>query len=179
MPLSRPEPLAETHELSDFFSDVGSLDDRPKRRVRANQVSGTLRTLIVAVDRKVVAHNALASGAIAVASSVSRFRRNVPDPIRRWCSAGLRSIVRCKVGGSVARSFAITRRGSPWRKRSGRSRWDVKCRPNATTSASPRARIASAWPMLREAPMTKAVFPESVVMSKRGGGGTLRRATLL
>jgi GNAT superfamily N-acetyltransferase len=32
-------------------------------------------------DRKVVAYYALASDAIAVASSVGRFRRNMPDPI--------------------------------------------------------------------------------------------------
>jgi GNAT superfamily N-acetyltransferase len=81
VPLSRPEPLADGHELNDFFSGVSSLDDWLKRRARANQVSGASRTFVVAVDHKAVAYYALASGAIAVASSGGRFRRNMPDPI--------------------------------------------------------------------------------------------------
>lgn len=81
MPLSRPEPLAEIHELNDFFSGVSSLDEWLKRRARANQVSGASRTFVVAVDHKVVGYYALASGAIATADSVGRFRRNMPDPI--------------------------------------------------------------------------------------------------
>ena len=81
MPLSRPEPLADAHELNDFFSGVGSLDDWLKRRALANQVSGASRTFVLAENRKVVGYYALASGAIAVASSVGRFRRNMPDPI--------------------------------------------------------------------------------------------------
>ena len=36
---------------------------------------------MVAVDQKVVGYYALASGAIATADSVGRFRRNMPDPI--------------------------------------------------------------------------------------------------
>ena len=81
MPLTRPEPLADIHELNDFFCGVNSLDDWLKRRARANQVSGASRTFVVAVDHKVVGYYALASGAIATASSVGRFRRNMPDPI--------------------------------------------------------------------------------------------------
>lgn len=81
MPLTRPEPLSDLHELNDFFCGVGSLDDWLKRRARANQVSGASRTFIVADNRKAVGYYALASGAIAVASSVGRFRRNMPDPI--------------------------------------------------------------------------------------------------
>jgi len=79
--LARPEPLSDLHELDDFFCGVGSLDDWLKRRARANQASGASRTYVLADDRKVVAYYALASGAIAVASSVGRFRRNMPDPI--------------------------------------------------------------------------------------------------
>lgn len=81
MPLSRPEPLADLHEINDFFSGVGALDEWLKRRARANQVSGASRTFVVAEDRKVVGYYALASGAIAVAASVGRFRRNMPEPI--------------------------------------------------------------------------------------------------
>jgi GNAT superfamily N-acetyltransferase len=81
MPLLRPEPLAEAHELNDFFSGVSSLDDWLKRRARANQVSGASRTFVAADSHKVVGYYALASGAIAAAGSVGRFRRNMPDPI--------------------------------------------------------------------------------------------------
>jgi GNAT superfamily N-acetyltransferase len=81
LPLARPEPLSDLHELNDFFSGVSSLDDWLKRRARANQVSGASRTFVVADQRKVVGYYALASGALAVASSVGRFRRNMPDPI--------------------------------------------------------------------------------------------------
>jgi GNAT superfamily N-acetyltransferase len=81
VPLSRPEPLSDAHELNDFFSGVSSLDDWLKRRARANQVSGASRTFVAAVNHKVVGYYALASGAIAVTSSVGRFRRNMPDPI--------------------------------------------------------------------------------------------------
>lgn len=81
MPLTRPEPLADLHELNDFFCGVSSLDDWLKRRARANQVSGASRSFVVADNHKVVGYYALASGAIAVASSAGRFRRNMPDPI--------------------------------------------------------------------------------------------------
>ena len=81
MPLSRPEPLADGHQLDDFFSGAGSLDDWLKRRARANQASGASRVFVIADNNKVVGYYALASGAIAVASSVGRFRRNMPDPI--------------------------------------------------------------------------------------------------
>ena len=81
MPLSPPEPLSDTHELNDFFCGVASLDDWLKRRARANQISGASRTFVVADNRRVIAYYALASGGIAVQSSVGRFRRNMPDPI--------------------------------------------------------------------------------------------------
>ena len=81
MPLLRPEPLAETHDLNDFFSGVSSLDDWLKRRARPNQVSGASRTFILAEERRVIGYYALASGAVTVADSTGRFRRNMPDPI--------------------------------------------------------------------------------------------------
>jgi GNAT superfamily N-acetyltransferase len=81
LPLSRPEPLSDLHELDDFISGVSSLDEWLRRRARANQVSGASRTFVVADRHKVVGYYALASGAIAVASSAGRFRRNMPDPI--------------------------------------------------------------------------------------------------
>ena len=81
MPPTRPEPLAEPHDLSAFVSGVDVLDEWLRRRARANQVSGASRTFVVTEDGKVVAYYALASGAITAAESVGRFRRNMPDPI--------------------------------------------------------------------------------------------------
>lgn len=81
MPLSAPEPLAETHELAEFTSGVASLDDWLKRRARGNQASGATRTFVVTQERRVVAYYAIASGGISVDSALGRFRRNMPDPI--------------------------------------------------------------------------------------------------
>jgi GNAT superfamily N-acetyltransferase len=81
VPLSRPEPLSDGHELADFASGVASLDDWLKRRARSNQISGASRSFVVAEADKVLGYYALASGAIAVTTSVGRFRRNMPDPI--------------------------------------------------------------------------------------------------
>lgn len=81
MALSRPEPLADGHDLSEFSSGAASLDDWLRRRARANQVSVASRTFVIAEDGKVIGYYALASGAIAVTSTVGRFRRNMPDPI--------------------------------------------------------------------------------------------------
>jgi GNAT superfamily N-acetyltransferase len=81
VPLSRPEPLNDAHDLNDFFCGIASLDDWLKKRARPNQVSGASRTFVVADGHKAVGYYALASGAIAVEASVGRFRRNMPDPI--------------------------------------------------------------------------------------------------
>jgi len=43
-----PGPLADAHELAAFDSGVPSLDDRLKRRARANQSGGATRTFVVA-----------------------------------------------------------------------------------------------------------------------------------
>jgi predicted N-acetyltransferase YhbS len=79
--LSRPEPLSDGHELAGFSSGVVALDDWLKRRARGNQVSGASRTFVVAENMKVLGYYALASGGIAVTSSVGRLRRDMPDPI--------------------------------------------------------------------------------------------------
>lgn len=81
MPLLRPEPLTEAHDLTAFNSGVASLDDWLKRRARTNQASGASRTFILTEDKRVIGYYALASGAITVADSVGRFRRNMPDPV--------------------------------------------------------------------------------------------------
>jgi GNAT superfamily N-acetyltransferase len=80
-PLSPPAPLADHHQLDDFSSGEGSLDDWLKRRARANQASGASRTFVVCEGEKVVGYYAVASGAVTVESVPGRFRRNMPDPV--------------------------------------------------------------------------------------------------
>ncbi len=79
--VSRPEPLADSHELDGFQSGEPSLDDWLKRRARANQASGASRTYILREENRVIAYYSLASGMIAADSAPGRFKRNMPNPI--------------------------------------------------------------------------------------------------
>ena len=124
MPLSRPAPLADIHELNDFSSGVTSLDDWLKRRARSNQVSGASRTYVVSEGPRVVGYYALASGGLAIADSVGRFRRNMPDPIPVVCSVAWQWTVRSRATASAADFFEIVRcasRRQPTRSESGGS----------------------------------------------------------
>lgn len=79
--LSAPEPLAPKHKLDGFSCGEPALDDWLKRRANANQTSGASRTYVACEAGVVVAYYALASSAVAVATTSGRFRRNMPDPI--------------------------------------------------------------------------------------------------
>ena len=81
MSLSAPEPLGIQHQIADFSSGVASLDEWLKRRALANQASGAARTFVVCEADKVVGYYALASGAVSLAATPGRFRRNMPEPI--------------------------------------------------------------------------------------------------
>ena len=79
--LTAPEPLSAEHEVAGFSCGERSLDDWLRRRAHANQISGATRTFVASDRNVVVAYYALASSAVAVASAVGRFKRNMPDPI--------------------------------------------------------------------------------------------------
>ena len=79
--LSAPEPLAERHQLDGFTSGEVSLDDWLKRRARANQLSDSSRTFVVADGEAVVGYYCLAAGAIGREDAPKALRRNRPDPI--------------------------------------------------------------------------------------------------
>jgi len=79
--ISAPEPIRTSHQIGDFTSGVGSLDEWLKRRALANQASGAARTFVVCDADKVIGYYALASGAVHVATALGRFRPNMPDPI--------------------------------------------------------------------------------------------------
>lgn len=98
--LRPPELLGEDHELSGFSSGEDALDDWLRKRARANQASGASRTYVICAGSEVAGYYALASGAITVAATPGRFRRNMPDPIpvvilarlavdRRWQGKGI------------------------------------------------------------------------------------------
>jgi GNAT superfamily N-acetyltransferase len=79
--LTGPEPLASHHNLTEFASGVGALDEWLRRRALANQASGASRTFVICESDRVVGYYALASGGVSIATATGRFRRNMPDPI--------------------------------------------------------------------------------------------------
>lgn len=82
MALQAPQPLGPHHSTADFDCGDASLNRWLQQRALANQGSGATRTFVVCDGAGMVkAYVALASGAVAVAASPGRFRRNMPDPI--------------------------------------------------------------------------------------------------
>jgi GNAT superfamily N-acetyltransferase len=82
MALQAPQPLEPHHSTADFDCGDDGLNRWLQPRALANQGSGASRTFVVCDGACMVkAFVALASGAVAVAASPGRFRRNMPDPI--------------------------------------------------------------------------------------------------
>ena len=82
MALHAPQPLEPQHRTAAFDRGDDGLNRWLQQRALAHQGSGASRTFVVCDGACVVkAFVALASGAVAVAASPGRFRRNMPDPI--------------------------------------------------------------------------------------------------
>ncbi|WP_337270893.1 GNAT family N-acetyltransferase [Oryzifoliimicrobium ureilyticus] len=79
--LSAPVLLGEAHDLHLFNSGHDSLDEWPRRRARANQVSGASRPYVVCKGERVVGYYCLSSGALAFSKAPGTIRRNMPDPV--------------------------------------------------------------------------------------------------
>jgi GNAT superfamily N-acetyltransferase len=79
--LTVPAPLASDHELENFTSGVGPLDDWLKRRARANEAAGASRTYVVCEDRQVVGYYSLAASSVLHQIATGAVRRNMPDPV--------------------------------------------------------------------------------------------------
>lgn len=79
--LSAPRPLSDAHDIDAFASGEPSLDEWLKRRARANQLSDSSRTFVVADDAAVVGYYCLAAGAIGRDDAPKALRRNRPDPL--------------------------------------------------------------------------------------------------
>jgi GNAT superfamily N-acetyltransferase len=73
--------LSAEHRIDGFTPGTTSLDDRLKRRARANQVSGASSTYVVADAGRVVGCYCLVSGALALNDAPGGLKRNMPDPI--------------------------------------------------------------------------------------------------
>ena len=79
--ISAPEKLLAAHDLADFDSGEPALDDWLRRRALANEESGSSRTYVVCVGKRVVGYYALAVGAVAHVDAHGRVKRNMPDPV--------------------------------------------------------------------------------------------------
>lgn len=80
-PLSRPEPLNDSHIVAGVKCGEPSLDTWLARRAKGNQLSGASRTYVVCRGEIVVGYYALASGRVDLDAAPGRLRRNMPDPI--------------------------------------------------------------------------------------------------
>ena len=82
MTLQTPVPLGDDHQIDTFDCGVPALNAWLTRRARGNTKSGASRSYVLCDEgNKVVGYYALAAGAVEVASTAGRFRRNMPDPI--------------------------------------------------------------------------------------------------
>jgi len=105
MNLQAPQPLAEHHSTTGFDCGDATLNRWLQQRALGNQRSGGTRTFVVCnADGAVKAYAALVSGAVAVAASPGRFRRNMPDPIPVVVLARL-AVCRSVQGQGIARAL--------------------------------------------------------------------------
>jgi len=105
MELQAPQPLNEHHSSTEFDCGDDMLNLWLQQRALSNQRSGATRTFVVCnADGAVKAYVALASGAVAVATSPGRFRRNMPDPIPVVVLARL-AVCRSLQGRGIARAL--------------------------------------------------------------------------
>ena len=105
MRLQAPQPLAEHHSTAGFDCGDDTLNLWLLKWALGNQRSGATRTFVLCnADVAVKAYVALASGAVAVAASPGRFRRNMPDPIPVVVLARL-AVCRSVQGQGLARAL--------------------------------------------------------------------------
>ncbi len=79
--INPPEKLSTEHDLSAFNSGEPALDDWLRRRALPNEASGTSRTYVVGVSKRVVGYYTLANGAVTHGEAPGKVRRNMPDPV--------------------------------------------------------------------------------------------------
>src|ERR1017187_2244411 len=85
-----PEPLSTEHNLVSFDSGVVALDAWLKERARANQAAGASRTFAACERGRVAGYYSLAAASIMRSQATNKAKRNMPDPVRPFSSAGSR-----------------------------------------------------------------------------------------
>ncbi|MDE0523128.1 MAG: GNAT family N-acetyltransferase [Boseongicola sp.] len=80
-PLGPPEPLAPSHNISQFSSGVPTLDVWLRGKARLNEVRGGARTYVVCEGDRVAGFYSLAASSVERRRLSSRIGRNMPDPV--------------------------------------------------------------------------------------------------
>ena len=105
-----PEPITESHSLSDFDSGEPLLDEWLKKRAVKNHASGASRCFVLCRDDRVVGYYCLSAGAISHEASPKAMRRNMPDPLPVLLLGRLAIDKRCQnqgVGRALLRDAMI------------------------------------------------------------------------
>ncbi len=82
--LGQPGPLSAYHDLDDFSCGEPELETWLKRFALPNQVAGSSRTFVVAVEADVVAYYALAAGSVEFENAPDRVKKGLgqyPIPV--------------------------------------------------------------------------------------------------
>ncbi|MBS3964463.1 MAG: GNAT family N-acetyltransferase [Methylomonas sp.] len=81
LPPSKPEPIALTHQLTNFDCGEPSLNEWLKKRALKNHASGASRCFVVCAGSQVLGYYCLSAGAITHALAPKGMRRNMPNPL--------------------------------------------------------------------------------------------------
>lgn len=78
---SRPRPIHEDDDSSQFDSGEPSLDEYLRRRALPNHGEGASRCFVTCRQGRIVGYYALAAASIQHRDLSGRYRRNMPDPV--------------------------------------------------------------------------------------------------
>ncbi|WP_434523862.1 GNAT family N-acetyltransferase [Photorhabdus asymbiotica] len=79
--INDPTLLTDDHNLDNFNSGVDTLDNWLIDRALKNQKENASRTYVVSENKNVIAYYSLATGSIMSEEAISKFKRNMPNPI--------------------------------------------------------------------------------------------------
>ena len=80
-PLSPPEPLARSHDISQFSSGVPTLDAWLRGKARLNEARGGARIYVTCEGACVAGFYSLDASSVERRRQSSRVGRNMPDPV--------------------------------------------------------------------------------------------------